>query len=83
MTSAEKLLAAMRRNPAGDWSMADVQQVCRRLGWQCLPPRGGGSHWKIVVPDDERILTIPAHRPIKPVYIRKLLEAIEGHDRVD
>jgi hypothetical protein len=47
------------------------------LGWQCLPPTGGGSHWKITVADEEAILTIPAKRPIKPVYIRKLLAMIE------
>jgi len=43
------------------------------LGWRCLPPTGGGSHWKITAADEEAILTIPAKRPIKPVYVRKLL----------
>src|SRR6266849_6613583 len=38
-----------------------------------LPPTGGGSHWKITAADEEAILTIPAKRPIKPVYVRKLL----------
>jgi hypothetical protein len=37
----------------------------------------GGSHWKITAADEEAILTIPAKRPIKPVYIRKLLAMIE------
>jgi hypothetical protein len=36
-----------------------------------------GSHWKITAADEEAILTIPAKRPIKPVYIRKLLAMIE------
>ena len=67
----------MRRNPAGDWTIADIQAVCDRLGWSCLPPSGGGSPWKIAVSDSEFILTIPAKRPIKPVYIRKLLELIK------
>jgi hypothetical protein len=44
---------------------------------QCLPPTGGGSHWKITAADEETILTIPAKRPIKPVYIRKLLATIK------
>jgi hypothetical protein len=38
-----------------------------------LPPTGGGSHWKITAANEEAILTIPAKRPIKPVYVRKLL----------
>lgn len=78
MTKADKLLEHMRRNPAGDWTMADVQVVCARLGWVCLPPSGGGSHWKVAIPDSEAIFTIPAKRPIKPVYIRKLMEYAKG-----
>ena len=74
MTRTDKLLAQMRRNPAGDWTIQDIRKLCDRLGWQCLPPSGGGSHWKIVVPGSEAILTVPARRPIKPVYVRKLLE---------
>lgn len=74
MSKADKLLARMRRNPAGDWTISDIQTVCNALGWQCLPPTGGGSHWKIVVPGSETILTVPAKRPIKPVYIRKLMD---------
>lgn len=77
MSKADKLLARMRRNPAGDWTISDVQTVCNGLGWQCLPPSGGGSHWKIVVPGSETILTVPAKRPIKPVYVHKLMEYVK------
>ncbi len=31
-----------------------------------------------MAPGEEAILTIPAKRPIKPVYIRKLLAMLEG-----
>jgi hypothetical protein len=79
MTKAEKLIARMRNNPAGDWTIADVQRVCAGLGWACLPPMGGGSHWKVEVPGHETILTVPAHRPIRAVYIRKLMEAVKEH----
>lgn len=77
MTSADKLLAQMRQSPAGDWTIGDVQRVCHRLGWECLPPSGGGAHWKVTSPKIAAILTIPAKRPIKPVYIRRLLMMIE------
>jgi hypothetical protein len=79
MTKAEKLLTKMRQNPAGDWTIQDIERLCGGLGWHCLPPSGGGSHWKVTAPDDEAILTIPAKRPIKPVYIRKLLEMVDRH----
>jgi hypothetical protein len=78
MSKADKLLAQMRQNPAGDWTIEDVQKLCRWLNWPCLPPNGGGSHWKVAVPGSDTILTIPAKRPIKPVYIRKLMEFVKG-----
>lgn len=77
MIKADKLLTRMRRNPAGDWTIRDIERLCGGLGWQCLPPTGGGSHWKITAADEEAIITISASRPIKPVYIRKLLAMIE------
>jgi hypothetical protein len=52
MTKADKLLTRMRRNPAGDWTIQDIERLCGGLGWQCLPPTGGGSHWKITVADE-------------------------------
>ena len=78
MSKADKLLDRMRRNPAGDWTIQDVQTLCKGLGWVCLPPSGGGSHWKVEIPGSEAILTIPAKRPIKPVYIRKLMDYAKG-----
>jgi hypothetical protein len=74
VTKADKLLDQMRRNSAGDWTIQDIQRLCKWLGWQCLPPTGGGSHWKVVVPGSDTILTVPARRPIKPIYIRKLID---------
>ena len=74
MSKADKLLARMRHNPAGDWTIQDVERICKAMGWDCLPPTGGGSHWKVAVPGSEAVLTVPAKRPIKPIYIRKLLE---------
>jgi predicted RNA binding protein YcfA (HicA-like mRNA interferase family) len=66
----------MRHNPAGDWTIADIQKVCSQLGWQCLAP-SGGSHWKVTAPGSSAILTVPAKRPIKPVYIRKLVAMVD------
>ena len=70
------LYARMRANPFGDWTMKDVESVCRANGFTCRPPTGGGSHFKVSHLDFRDILTIPARRPIKPVYIRKLVGMI-------
>ena len=77
MTKADKLLAALRANPRGDWQIADVERVCRLHGMICLPPKRG-DHWKVAHPDLDEILTIPAHRPIDGVYIRRLVTMIDA-----
>jgi hypothetical protein len=71
-------LRGMRANPAGDWGISDVEAVCREYGVRCTPPTGGGSHYKVSHPARRDILTIPSRRPVKAVYIRKLVRFIEG-----
>ena len=70
MSAAEKRFEQMARNPRGDWTVNDIQTVCREYGLWCEPPEGGGPHWKISSPYLKEILTVPAREPIKPVYIR-------------
>jgi hypothetical protein len=72
------LLNRMRKNPAADWSMHDIGALCRALGCRCSPPSGGGSHFKISHPSRPEILTVPFRRPIKPVYIRKLVRFLDS-----
>jgi hypothetical protein len=76
-----RLLDLMRQNPRGDWNVSDVEAVCRQRGLRCSPPSGGGSHYKVSHPTSREILTIPYLRPIKPVYIRKLVKLIDGLER--
>ena len=71
-----KLLDEMRRNPRGDWTIADVERLCREHNLRCTPPSGGGSHYKVSHGSLSAIMTIPRRRPIKPVYIRKLVEMV-------
>jgi hypothetical protein len=72
------LLDRMRRNPAGDWTIRDVETVCATHNIRCSPPSGGGSHYKISHASQREILTIPFRRPIKPVYIRRLVRFIDA-----
>jgi predicted RNA binding protein YcfA (HicA-like mRNA interferase family) len=75
MGRGDKLLARMRANPR-DWRIEDVVRVCDAFGVACTPPRKG-SHYKVKHSSQEQMLTIPAHRPIKPVYIADLVEFID------
>lgn len=77
MARAEKLLEQMARNPRGDFSMADIQSVCRVFGLACAAPKRG-SHFTISHPSQESILTVPYNRPIKPVYIRLVVAYVRS-----
>jgi hypothetical protein len=65
-------LERMRANPHADWTIADIERLCREVGLTATPPRRG-SHYKVRSPASGTVLTIPARRPIKSVYIRALV----------
>ncbi len=77
MAKADKMLEAMRANPAGDWTISDIEKVAKGVGLTVRTPRRG-SHYTISHPDLDEILTIPARRPLKPVYLRKFVSMIDS-----
>jgi hypothetical protein len=78
MAKKKPLLEEMRSNPRGDWTIKDIERLCADIGLACQPPRSG-SHFKVISERLADILTIPAHRPIKPVYIRLLVSYSDAH----
>ncbi len=66
----------MRANPR-DWRIADIERLCSGFGIDCSPPRKG-SHYKVSHPTMSAILTVPANRPIKPVYVRALVAFVDS-----
>jgi len=70
------LLADMRANPR-DWRIQDVETLSAAHGITCTAP-AKGSHYKVKHSTRMEILTIPSDRPIKPVYIRKLVKFVEA-----
>jgi hypothetical protein len=74
MSRRQTLFEQMARNPRGDWTINDIEILCRQNGLSCIAPRGGGSHYK--VSGGGVMLTIPARRKIKPVYIKALIGLI-------
>jgi predicted RNA binding protein YcfA (HicA-like mRNA interferase family) len=75
MARADKLLADMRANPR-DWRIEEIITLCQGFGIDCSAPRKG-SHDKVKHRDMPQILTIPAHRPIKPIYVRELVRFVD------
>ncbi len=76
MARGEKLIEKMRANPR-DWRIEDVKAVCAAFGVACTAPRKG-SHYKVKHESQREVLTVPAHRPIKPVYVRELVRFLEA-----
>jgi len=74
--SAAKLIERMRANPR-DWRIEDIAAAARAEGIACTPPRKG-SHFKLSHPTRPEILTVPAHRPIKPVYVREFVRFVDA-----
>jgi hypothetical protein len=73
----DKRLEGMRNNTRGDWTIADVEALCRSYGISYRPPNKG-SHAKVSHPSQAEILTIPFARPIKPVYIKRLVKLVDA-----
>ena len=67
----------MKNNPRGDWRISDVETLANRYSFLVNRPKGGGSHVTLRHDSGAR-LSIPARRPIKPVYIRQLVRLIES-----
>lgn len=76
MGQGEKRLEEMRRNPRGDWQIGDIRVVADAFGAVLTEP-SGGSHYKVSHERLRDILTIPARRPIKPVYIRRFVAFVD------
>ena len=64
----------MQQNPR-DWRIEDIQTVATYLGIDWI--HDGGSHVIFRSPYGEH-LSIPAHRPIKPIYITKFLALVRS-----
>lgn len=75
MSKIDKKIESMRRNPRNDWKIEDLDVVSRRHGgdyWHC-----GTSHVVFRFPHGLS-LTVPARKPIKPIYIKKFVEILDS-----
>lgn len=74
MNTREKMLSRMRNNPQ-DWRIDDIKTVADQVGieWR----NEGGSHHVFSFPGIDEDVCIPAHRPIKPVYVRRFVLLVE------
>ncbi len=74
MSPTKKLLDRMRNNPR-DWRIELLENVAKHYGVNVR--KSGGSHVVFDHPCWVELLCVPAHRPIKPVYIKKFVNLID------
>ena len=75
MNKRAKLLDAMRNNPR-DWRIDDLITVAKQFEIECR--NHGGSHHVFSYLGVENDVCVPAHRPIKPIYIRQFLLLLDA-----
>ena len=69
----------MRANPR-DWRIDDLKAVAERLNIDYRQP--GTSHVTFRLASGSKI-TVPAHKPIKPIYIKQFLELLDDGGLLD
>lgn len=74
MNTATKLLEAMRRHPL-NWRIEQLQTVARQHG---IDWRQEGTSHCVFIRADGKTLPVPAHRPVKPVYVKKFVALVSG-----
>ena len=74
MSKVEKLLQKMRRSPR-DWRIGDLESLASRHGLEVRKP--GGSHAVFFHRPTGRQLSVPAKRPIKPVYVAAFIALLD------
>lgn len=80
MATRDKQLARMRANPR-DWRIEDLEALALHFGLSVRKP--GGSHVIFFHPGTPEMLSVPARRPIKPVYVRRfvaMIDELTGHE---
>jgi len=72
MGKSDKLIAKMRNNPNG-WRIDNLKKLADKFYIEYRQP--GTSHVTFRAKNGEK-LTVPARKPIKPIYIKKFIDLI-------
>jgi len=67
----------MRQNPTG-WRIDDLIEVAEKTGLEWRRPGRGGSHVIFMARGVREIVSVPARRPIKPIYIKHFLALVDA-----
>lgn len=65
----------MKTNPK-DWRIEQLETIAKQ--YNICVRKTGGSHVVFDHPDWVELLCVPAHRPIKPIYVKKFIALVES-----
>ena len=74
MGKVDKILEKMKQNPR-DWRIDNIKTVAQSYG---IEWRQKASSHVVFIKSNGQTLPIPAHRPIKPIYIKKFINFVEN-----
>lgn len=75
MSTTDKMIAKMRRNPR-DWRIESLIAAAEHYSLTVRNPKG--SHVVFSFPGVLGEASVPAHRPIKPIYIGQFLALLDA-----
>ena len=74
MSRFDKKLTAMRNNPQNDWKIEDFKNIAQRYSINFRQP--GTSHVTFSTCSG-LCLRVPAHKPIKAIYIKRFIDLVD------
>lgn len=74
-------LRDLTREPPNEYPIEEVERVCRAFGLSYDRPTRGSFH-VVSHPQIDGLLTIPAHRPVKLLYLRLLTQMISSVEQL-
>lgn len=80
MSKRLKILEKMRANPY-DWRIEDLKKLAKDYEMTIRQP--GTSHVTFTKKGVGLRITVPSHKPIKPIYIKQFMALIEKIDKAE
>ena len=74
MSKIDKQIERLRNNPKNT-NIATIRKILDKFAIAYV--WGKGDHLNVKHPSVDYILTIPAHKPIKAIYVMRLLKMID------
>ncbi len=80
MSKKDKLLQKIRNNPT-NVKFETLQSLLTYYGFSERVPKGGSSHHTFTY--GEYIITVPKKKPVKSIYVKKVLSILEDLDLIE